>query len=486
MPEEYSNLTGSILFEELERRLDSFNADEREKALNLLFEKVKAGEITLPKAGTAVNLHCHTFFSYNSYGYSPSKFAWLARKAGLAVAGVVDFDVLDALEEFLTAARKLGLKACAGLETRVFVPEFSTRVINSTGEPGVSYHIGVGFPKAKLEGQLGEFLLNLRRTAQERNRNLMGRVNRYLQPVELDYECDVLVLTPSGNATERHICLAYARKAKEVFNDDNSLRQFWVKKLGPEAELPALPESIDLLNMIRAKTMKRGSAGYVVPDKGSFPLMADFNQFVLAAGGIPTMTWLNGLSEGEQAIEELIEVAMSTGVAAINIIPDRNYTPGVKDAEVSGAEGSASRPIRDIPMPKESASRSFGILRDRNLENLYQVVELAVKLHMPVVVGTEMNSPGQKFVDDFGTKELCPLIPIFLKGAHIVYGHSVLQRRCGLGYTSDWATKMFKNISEKNEFYEKVGLLIEPAQEDIFVSLNDKVSAQEILNRFSH
>ena len=452
------------MFEELELKLDSFNADERKKALNVLFEKVDAGEITLPQAGTAVNLHCHTFFSYNTYGYSPSKFAWLARKAGLAVAGVVDFDVLDALEEFLTAARKLGLKACAGLETRVFVPEFSTRVINSPGEPGVSYHIGVGFPRAKLEGKLGEFLLNLRRTAQERNRDLMGRVNRYLQPVELDYECDVLVLTPSGNATERHICLAYARKAKEVFNDDNSLRQFWVKKLGPEAELLELPESIDLLNMIRAKTMKRGSEGYVVPDKGSFPLMADFNQFVLAAGGIPTMTWLNGLSEGEQAIEELIEVAMSTGVAAINIIPDRNYTPGVKDAEVSG-----------IPM-----------LRDRNLENLYQVVELAVKLHIPVVVGTEMNSPGQKFVDDFGTKELSPLIPIFLKGAHIVYGHSVLQRKCGLGYTSDWATKMFKNISEKNEFYEEVGLLIEPAQEDILAGLNDKASAQEILNRFSN
>ncbi len=441
------------MFEKLERKLDSFNADERRQALNALSEKVKAGEITLPKPGTAVNLHCHTFCSYNSYGYSPSKLAWLARKTGLAVAGAVDFDVLDALDEFLTAARKLGLKACAGLETRVFVPEFSTRVINSPGEPGISYYIGVGFPKAKFKGKLGKFLLNLRKTAQERNCDLIKRVNQYLRPVELDYQRDVLVLTPSGNATERHICLAYARKANEVFNDDNSLRQFWVKKLGPEAELLELPESIDLLNMIRAETMKQGGVGYVIPDKGSFPLMSDFNQFVLAAGGIPTMTWLNGLSDGEQAIKELVDLAVSAGTAAINIIPHRNYTPGVKD---------------------------------RNLENLYQVVELAVKLNMPVVVGTEMNSPGQKFVDDFDTKELSPLVPIFLKSAHIVYGHSVLQRKCGLGYTSDWAAKTFKNIAEKNEFYEKVGLLIEPAQEDIFAGLNDKASAQEILNRFSH
>ena len=141
------------MVEELERKLDSFDPDERKQALTALCEKAEAGEIDLSEPGTDVNMHCHTFFSYNTYSYSPSKFAWLARKAGLAVAGVVDFDVLDALDEFLTAARMLGLKACAGLETRVYVPEFATRVINSPGEPGISYHMGVGFPKAELAGE---------------------------------------------------------------------------------------------------------------------------------------------------------------------------------------------------------------------------------------------------------------------------------------------------------------------------------------------
>jgi hypothetical protein len=439
----------NILIEELERKLDSFDAAERKDALATLCEKVKAGEIKLPSVGTRVNLHCHTFCSYNSYGYSPSKFAWLARKAGLAVAGIVDFDVLDALEEFLEAGRILGLKTCAGLETRVFVPEFSTRVINSPGEPGISYYMGVGFPTARLKGRQQKFLLGLRKTAQQRNRDLMGRVNKYLHPVELDYERDVLVLTPSGNATERHICLAYARKAKEIFNDNNALSRFWAEKLGPQAESLGMPESIDLLNMIRAGTMKRGGVGYVLPDKGSFPLMSDFNQFVLAAGGIPTMTWLDGLSDGEQALEELVEVAVSAGAAAINIIPDRNYTPAVKD---------------------------------QKLKNLYQVVELAEKLHLPVVVGTEMNSPGQKFVDDFDSKELAPLVPIFLKGAHIVYAHSVLQQKCRLGYTSQWAGNNFESVAKKNEFFEKLGSTLESEQEDKLSGLSDNVTAEEILD----
>lgn len=441
------------MIEELEEKLDSFEPAERKNALIALFKKVEAGEILLPKAGTDVNLHCHTFFSYNSYGYSPSKFAWLARKASLAVGGVVDFDVLDGLEEFLEAGRMLGLKACVGLETRVFVPEFSEREITSPGEPGISYHMGVGFPRANLEGEQEEFLHGLRKTAQQRNRGLMERVNRYLAPVELDYERDVVVLTPSGNPTERHICLAYARKAGEVFGERSALGEFWSEKLGAEAESLGLPEGRELLNMIRDKTMKRGGVGYVVPDKSSFPLMAETNQFVLAAGGIPTMTWLNGTSEGERAIEELLEVAMSSGAAAINVIPDRNYKPGVKGEK---------------------------------LENLYKVVELAEKLELPVVAGTEMNSPGQKFVDDFNSWELLPLVPVFLKGAHIVYAHSVLQRRCGLGYTSDWAKKNFESVAEKNEFFRELGSLLEPAREDIFDGLSEENAAQEVLDKVAN
>ena len=130
--------------EELEKGLDSFNPRQRMETLEQLREKVRQGEIELPRPGTDVNLHCHTFFSYNSYGYSPARFAWLARKRGLAVAGVADFDVLDGVDEFLEAAKMLGLKGCGGIETRVYVPQFGGRVINSPGEPGISYHMGVG------------------------------------------------------------------------------------------------------------------------------------------------------------------------------------------------------------------------------------------------------------------------------------------------------------------------------------------------------
>jgi hypothetical protein len=141
---------------------------------------------------------------------------------------------------------------------------------------------------------------------------------------------------------------------------------------------------------------------------------------------------------------------MSTGAAAINVIPDRNYTPGAKNEKT---------------------------------DNLYHVIEIAEKRHLPVVVGTEMNSPGQKFVDDYNTEELSPLVPVFLKSAHIFYAHSVLQQKSGLGYTSEWAKKNFNNVAEKNTFFEKVGSSLQPKNEDKLCGLSEDVTTKEILEK---
>jgi hypothetical protein len=429
--------------ESLEEQLDSFDPALRQRALDGLWRQVQDGTVKLSPPTRAVNLHAHTFFSYNAYGYSPSKFAWLARKAGLAAAGIVDFDVLDALEEFLQAGRLVGLKTCVSLESRTFVPEFATRVINSPGEPGIAYHMGVGFTRAAPH----PFLRGMRQSAAQRTRELLERVNTFLRPVQLDYEKDVVAITPQGNATERHLCDAFERKAIQVIPDDSARNAFWKEKLG---EAP--PAGAKLQNLIRAKTMKKGGIGYVQPGAGSFPLMADMNHFILESGAIPTLTWLDGTSEGEKSIQEFFEVGMKSGAAALNIIPDRNYTPGLKD---------------------------------QKLQNLYDVVALAEKHHFPILVGTEMNSPGNKFVDSFDAEELKTLLPIFLRSAHVFYAHSVLQRQSGLGYLSPWAAETFPGVPAKNEFFEKLGRELKPEKEDQLRGLTDTSTPVQILAKIA-
>ena len=437
------------MIQELESKLDSFDSEERRAALSELISKTRTGEITFDQTGIEMNLHCHTFFSYNAYGFSPSKFAWLAAKRGLAFAGIVDFDVLDGLQEFTEAGRILELPVIVGIETRVFVPEFSDKEMTSPGEPGISYHMGVGFTSAKLNTEPAAFLNGLAQTAQKRNIDLMERVNEYLDPVILDYDNDVLPLTPAGNATERHLCTSYFRKASRFFSNENEAKNFWSQKLSIPVDSFELSENPAFLNLIRAKTMKRGGAGYVQPDKGAFPTMADMNKFVIAAGGIPTLTWLDGTSSGERQIKKLLEVSMASGTSAINIVPDRNFTPGLKD---------------------------------QKLNNLNEIVALAEQLSLPVVVGTEMNSPGQKFVDDFSSAELSPLMPVFTKGANIIYGHSVLQRQCELGYMSEWAKTYFPNRAERNSFFEEIGKRVRPENAELLNQFDEKTTPDRILN----
>ena len=427
--------------EQWERQLDDFDRSRRSEALAHLWRGAERGEDALPEPGGDVNLHAHTFFSYNAYGYSPSKFAWLARKAGLAVAGIVDFDVLDGVDEFFDAGRLIGLKCCAGLESRVFVPEFATLEINSPGEPGVAYNMGVGFPRAALH----PFLAEMRAAAKKRTRGIIERVNAYLDPVKLDFDTDVAPLTPSGNATERHLCEAYERKAIEAFPDAARRAAFWSERLGG-----APTESAKLQGMIRAKTMKKGGVGYVAPDRGSFPEIAQMNRFVAEAGAIPTVAWLDGASEGERRMEDFVDVAMASGAAALNVIPDRNYTPGVPESK---------------------------------LKNLYEVVALAERRGFPVVAGTEMNAPGQKFVDSFSSAELKPLAPTFLRSATIVYAHSVLQRAGGLGYLSEWAKASFASVTAKNDFFVAAGRALRPGAEAKLSALDAGVSPRQLLDR---
>lgn len=423
----------------LERQLDDFNLQVRLSSLDRLYAHAKSGAISLPASCRDLNLHAHTFFSYNGYGYSPSKFAWLARRRGLAIAGITDFDVLDGAEEFREAGSLLNLKTCVSLETRVFVPEFATRVINSPGEPGIAYHMGVGFP----ENAAHPFLTAMRRASAQRTRSLTERVNAYLRPVEIDFDADAVPLTPQGNVTERHVCEAYQRKAEMLFTDPEQRNAYWVEKLG---SAPADP--VALQGAIRAKTMKKGGAGYVQPDAKSFPLMADMNAYVRGAGAIPTVAWLDGTSEGEQAMEEYLQVAMACGSAALNIIPDRNYAPGV---------------------------------RDEKLQNLENVVALSAKLGLPVIIGTEMNAPGQKFVDDFATAEIKPLLPVFWQGAHIAYAHSVLQRLSGIGYLSGWASDRFPSVFAKNAFFAELGELLQPSTEIRLAGIGPDAMPADIL-----
>ena len=436
---------------ELEAQLNDFDPAVRAGALAELIASADQGLVPMEPVSEVANMHCHTFFSFNAYGYSPTALAWLARRRGFKVMGTVEFDVLDSVDEFLDACAAVGVRGSTGMETRVFLPEFITREINSPGEPGIYYHMGIGFTSSRAPEPAASILADMRRRARQRNLDVAARVNGYLAPVTIDYERDVLPLTPSGNATERHMVVAYLRAAERIVPDPGA---FWADRLNLEPEHAAtlMRNSPQFQGLVRAKLMKRGGVGYVQPGPASFPTIEQFHQMVEACDALICATWLDGLSEGEQAMEELLELLIGKGAVALNIVPDRNWN--VADPE----------------------------LKRVKLQKLYDVVELAQRLALPLNVGTEMNSFGQKLIDDFDAPELAPVRQALLDGAHFAYGHTVMQRTLGLGYHSEWARSHLPSRRERNDFYTRIGYQVEPDKEGLarLRRLNAALSPDEI------
>jgi hypothetical protein len=416
---------------ELEAALNDFDPAARSRALAGLASLAGQGRLALPPGAELANMHCHTFYSFNAYGHSPSSLAWLARRRGIKLLGIVDFDVLDGVDEFLAAADRVELRAAAGIETRLFVPEFAGREINSPGEPGVYYHMGLGFTSGRVPGQAAGLLADLRGRAARRNLSILERVNAHLHPAAIDYERDVLPLSPGGTPTERHMVLAYVRAAARAAAAPAA---FWADRLGAAREevASAMQDAAGFQNLVRSRLMKRGGAGYAPPTPETFPSVEEFHGLIRACQALPCATWLDGASPGEQAVEELLELLVGKGAVALNIIPDRNWN--IADPET----------------------------RRVKVGHLYRVVELAEELGLPLNVGTEMNSFGQKVVDDFDAPELAPVREAFLDGAYCIYGHTALQRALGLGYLGDWARAHLPGRRARKDFYTRAGRHIPP------------------------
>ncbi len=429
----FQNLSGLDFMEllKLEQDLDWFDPQTRRRALEIIAGELKEGRLQAPTQTGKVNVHLHTFFSFNACGYSPSRIAWEARKMGLDVAGSVDFDVLDAMEEFYSAGDLLELRTVAALETRVFMPEYADREINSPGEPGVSYFMGTGFTAFPPEwSPAGICLSKMRRTARARNEAMLESLNSYLPLIRIDYEQDVLPLTPSGNATERHILAALDARSRERFPEENHLAQFWSEALGILAEdmKVILKEPAKFRNTIRARLMKKGGVGYRKPDRSTFPPIHEVIRMVQDSGAIPCATWLDGTSSGEEDAGAILDDYRELGCLALNIIPDRNWN----------IAKTAEKEVKTV--------------------KLREIVGEARKRHLIFSVGTEMNNYGQKFVDTFEAPDMAPYAQDFRNGAYILYGHAILQRFLRKGRTSIWASTVFgENCREANEFYLEVG-----------------------------
>ena len=190
--------------------LNKLNAPTKAERLANLAEVLKT--TVFPEAVPQyINNHIHTTYSFSPY--SPTAAVYAARMEGLCTAGIIDHDSISGAEEFLEAAKMIGIPVTIGMECRVSMEgtRLEGRRTNNPDQTGVSYMTIQSVPHDKI-ATLTEFFKPYQAARHERNRQMIARINEMVG-VSLDYDRDVLPLSEAqdnGGVTERHLMYALA------------------------------------------------------------------------------------------------------------------------------------------------------------------------------------------------------------------------------------------------------------------------------------
>ena len=409
----------------IEKQLNHRDINVRKSAILSIRQMIEDGQLTPPLPQENCNLHVHSFFSYNAFGFSPSAIAWLAKREGIQLMGIIDFDTLEGTEEFLWACEQLSVRGTVSLETRIYLPEFADRVITSMGQPGVAYYILSGFSSGDLSPQANKTYSDIRDYLVSRNRRIVTSLNEFLDPLSIEYDGDVVSLSAGETPTERHIMAAYYQSA---INSLHNPIAFWSEILDRDvSEVASLhTEPSVFRKLMRDKLIKSGGIAYQSPGTVNYPTLDQVNDLASLTGTLPTLVWGKGSSPGEREEAVLLDFLVKQGLVGMNIVPDRSI---------------------NVP----DSDKAF------RQECLYEVMELVAQFDLPIFIGTELNQPGHQWVDDLDLPALAPFKQAFMDGAYLLYGHTILARYANLGYKSKWSQDQFANRHMRNNFYTRIG-----------------------------
>lgn len=327
---------------------DNLNNDSLSKRLNALSELVmleRKGVLDSVARLDDVNNHIHTWYSFSPY--SPTKAVWMAHRAGLASAGIVDHDSISGAAEFHEAAKIVNMKVTSGVELRVSFKNtpFAGRRINNPDQAGNAYIVLHAVPEC-MRGELKFFLEQISGARDGRNLAMVKRLNEITEKIgiTIDYINDVLPISRAkegGSVTERHILFALSNKLVEKFGRGEALLKVLTEKLGLDISEKNRTWLSDIENEFYAYDLLGALKSSLVP---SFYIPAGSNEcpdietvlgFATEIGAVSAYAYLGGVTlsvtgdKREQKfeddyIEELFAYLSKIGVNAVTYMPSRN------------------------------------------------------------------------------------------------------------------------------------------------------------------
>ena len=354
------------MYEELLLKLNAPTFNERLTALKniLAFEKEKP-----VRRKNDANNHIHTIYSFSPY--SPTKAAYMAYKAGLTSAGIMDHDSLSGAIEFKKACQILNIGCTCGVEVRTkFNKGFGK--INHPDQADCIYMAAHGVPTQNLK-KFNDYLAFYREKRYVRDQKMCSLITDKYQKygLSVDFYKDVYPLSQAsegGTITERHLLYALAIKLSNSFGRTNRLVEFLGNDLGLEIsdkQKGFLTDDgnphflYDLLGVLKSDA----KFFYIDADE-EMPIAEDFIKFAKEMGAIPAYAYLGDVGNSvtgdkktakfeDAFLDQLVIELKKAGFLAIAYMPTRN-TPSQLERimklcrendffEISGEDINSSR-----------------------------------------------------------------------------------------------------------------------------------------------
>jgi hypothetical protein len=328
----------------LEDKLNSSNYNDRLRILRELYiGSLNTQKSICQKSAYAVNNHIHTNYSFSPY--SPSKAMWMAYKAGLTTAGIMDHDTISGANEFIQAGHIVGIETTIGIECRA---DFSkTRLhgkkLNNPDQASIAYVTIHGIPHSQID-KVNSFFAPYREYRNIRNKKMISKINDMFVPydVKIDFNSvsKLSQIHEGGSITERHILYALSLELIKKFNINESLIDFLINSLKLNINkkiLYILSDTqnpycaYDLLGLLKGELV---GSFYVNADK-ECPDIREIVSFSKSIGAIIGYAYLGDVGSSvtndkksqkfeDDYIELLFEVLKELNFDAVTYMPSRN------------------------------------------------------------------------------------------------------------------------------------------------------------------
>ena len=337
----------AVMYEE---QLNHDDVGVRLRALRALMQKVQKGDIEKPRQGDDVNNHIHTTYSFSPY--SPTKAIWMAYRAGLKTAGIMDHDSISGAMEFIEAGRIAGIATTIGVECRADFSDtpLKGRRINNPDQKSIAYVAIHGIPHTRID-RIRDFFVPYVRERNKRNALMVDEINQIFQPfgIHLSFEEDVVPLSKShegGSITERHLLYALSLKLVAKFGKGQVLVDFLMKDLGLELNPRVegyLKDSnnrfyeYDLLGALKSDLVPR----FYIDATLECPDIREVVELARDTGAILAYAYLGDVGDSvtgdkksqkfeDDYLELLFEVIGQLGFNAVTYMPSRNTIQQLK------------------------------------------------------------------------------------------------------------------------------------------------------------